>query len=375
MGAWEFLDGSADPFFGAVRDLLDDWLSRVQEEHQAALVSQFRAPQDPRAFDSAFWELYLHEAYLRSGYAVEVHPAVPGTARRPDFLFTGHGDRFYLEAVQVGTSTADVAEERRLAAVHDVLDTVQTGQFSLSLSDARIGPGAPATRELRRALTEWLAGLDPDAVVAAVAAPDRLGGTRFEVLPWKVWAADGWELHFHALPLKAEAGPGRAIGMSGPARAAMVDKHTGLTRALDSKANKYGRPPAPLVIAVLDNSERGRTHGYHVEQALYGQSAARPSSAPDLGGLHRDGHWLTRAGWKRGHAPQVISVVGLSPYNVADAQPTLWQTLEPGAVAPKSQPDFLARMDLAPPDPVPLPSGPNPFGLSPGWAGPGPAFD
>ena len=60
-----------------------------------------------------FWELYLHEAYLRSGYAVTIHPHLAGTGRHPDFLIEGQGTRFYLEAVQACAS-ADEARKGKL---------------------------------------------------------------------------------------------------------------------------------------------------------------------------------------------------------------------------------------------------------------------
>lgn len=368
-----FLDRCSDPFFAAVRDLLEDWLAQVPEEHRQGLVGAFRDSQNKHAFMSAFWELYLHEMYRRCGYEITIHPQLPNTSKRPDFLVDGNGDRFYVEAVQVGESHSDVAEARRLADVHAVLDTESTGRFSLSMSYERVGQQPLPTTELRKALREWLAFLDADEVAAQLARPEEPGEIAFDRLPRLDWVSRDWILHFHAIPLKAGLAEGSTpmIGMHGPASAGVIDKHTSLMRALDSKANRYGRPDAPLVIAVLDNTGPIGTHGYNIEQALYGLAAARPTNHPVLADLVHEGHWLTRNGWRRGHAPQVISAIQLSPWHVANYTPQLWTTLEPGAVGP-AQPDFLARMDLSTPDPSPLPSADNPFGLNMDWPGPPP---
>jgi len=364
-----FLDRSALPIFAAVRDLLDDWLTRVPAKDQADLIGAFRA--DNQQFDSAFWELYLHELYLRAGYSVEIHPDVPNSPKHPDFRMTGKGEPFYLEAVQVGTPTSDLAERRRLEAAHDAMNSEATEQFSLSMTYAQIGPRPLSVRQLRQELRRWLAGLDPATVAVALSEPECPGELTFDRLPRFTWRYDGWDLEFHALPLSPDAPRGATplIGMYGPATAQMVDKRTGLSRALDSKAHRYGELDAPLVIAVLDNTGPTLTHDYQVEQALFGLAAARPAASgtrPE--GILEEGHWLRRSGWRRGHAPQVIAAMNFAPWNVAEFQPRLWETLEPGREGPQ-QPDFLARVDVAGPDPQVLPAGANPFGLTDGWPG------
>jgi hypothetical protein len=372
-----FLDRSVHPVFAAVRDLLEDWLSHVPADQRPPLIGAFRSKQDRTAFASAFWELYLHELYMRSGYTVTIHPSVPASRNRPDFLIAGHGERFYLEAVQVGTSPVDLAERSRLGQAHDVLNTVPTTNFSVSMSTDRVGPRPLATRRLRDALRTWLAGLDAAVVAADLSRAVGAGEVALNRLPLMTWRDGEWVLHFHALPLSGAlpAGSTPMVGMYGPARAGGIDKHTGLSRALDSKVNKYGQLDAPLVIAVLDNTEPRGARDYEIGQSLYGLAAGRPGPAPPRPeDLAREGHWVTKAGWRRGHAPQVITASDFNVYNVTGYHPRLWETLEPGRARP-AQPPFLARMALTGSDPVPLPAGDNPFGLPDGWPGPVPDYD
>lgn len=125
-----------------------------------------------------------------------------------------------------------------------------------------------------------------------------------------------------------------------------------MLRALDSKANKYGRLDVPLVIAVLSNTEYP-TRSYETLEAVYGLSSLTPTRAAERpGDLFRDGHWFTAAqGWRRGHAPQVILASGLAPWSITRVRPQLWQTLEPGVVGP-DQPDWLDRIDVSGPEPA-----------------------
>jgi hypothetical protein len=338
---YSFLDRSALPFFQEVRDLIQEWVLHVPAGHRAQLVGSFRS-RAPDKFESALWELYLHEAYTQSGHAIAIHPEITGTSTRPDFLVESATTRFYLEAVRVGRKEEEIAEERRLNDVHAVLNTLPADRFMIDVTTYNVGPRPLATRKLRQQLITWLAGCDPVRVAQEAASFAGFAG-----LPRSTWRQDGWHLEFHAFPLRAEgASRGKGlVGMLGPGEAHVVDNVSGILRVLHGKSSKYGSLDAPLVIAVLSNTMIP-TKDYEVEQALYGVSSRRPNAAAlEPGDLFCDGHWLSRGGWRRGHAPQVIAMQGLTPWNVTAARPRLWATLEPGVALPE-QPMWLARVDV-----------------------------
>lgn len=87
-GRFEFLNRSASRHFTICRDLIEEWFMQVPAQHQPGLRGNLRSEMHHR---SAFWELYLHEAYRRSGYTVVIHPGVPGRSTHPDF-FLSRGD-------------------------------------------------------------------------------------------------------------------------------------------------------------------------------------------------------------------------------------------------------------------------------------------
>ena len=365
-GRFAFLNRSASRYFQHVRDLVEEWFSHLPEGAKNDLRGALRS--DDRQSDSAFWELYLHEAYLRSGYHIEVHPELTGVAKHPDFRMTRGDAVFYVEAVSVGQDQPAVAEDRRLKTVHQILAELQVEDFALELSTYSVGPQPLATKKLRRELQRWIADLDFERVGDAVQAASAVG---LSALPSISWEDMGWVLVFHALPLRQEArGRARsALGMLGPGEAQVVDNVTGISRVLDSKKEKYGQLDAPLIIAVLSNTPYP-TRDYEVEQALFGLSAHRPhESIAHPESLVRDGLWLTRTGWRYGDIPQVLTVQGLKPWYVTKVQPRLWETLEPGAVMP-GQPAWLARMDLTV-EARPLSAPPMAvcFGLADDWPG------
>jgi hypothetical protein len=141
--AYDFLNRSADPFIDDIRQLMAEWLSHVSSEHADELRRRLQSKDDEQ-FESAFWELYLHEACLRSGYGLTIHPEVAGTSRHPDFLVEGDGARFYLEAVRACPSAASVGEEKRLEDARRVLATLGADHYFLDMAIYAIG-----TRSLR----------------------------------------------------------------------------------------------------------------------------------------------------------------------------------------------------------------------------------
>ncbi|GGS10472.1 hypothetical protein GCM10010169_63950 [Micromonospora fulviviridis] len=344
---YTFLNRSARPTFAEVRRLLTEWAGQYPSSERNSLIKSMQAGDD-HEFESAFWELYLHEAYRRAGYSITVHPEVPGSSKHPDFLIDNGESSFYLEAVRANIATRTLAEKRRLNDVHAVLEKLSAETFKISFAYDSVGLRPLATTKLRNQLTQWLASLDPHAVSAAFA-----GNPSRHTLPRLAFKEDGWSLTFTALPLRPDAfgKGGQLVGTFGPGRAAGVDNVTPLTRAVDAKANRYGKLDAPLIIAVMANTEYP-TRDYDIQRILYGLSAAIPRQASKRPSeLHQDGHWLTRKGWRRGHAPQVVTASNLKPWRVANVQPSLWTTLEPGVNIPL-QPRWLAPVSVDTPEPT-----------------------
>ncbi|KXB05054.1 hypothetical protein AKJ49_01460 [candidate division MSBL1 archaeon SCGC-AAA382A03] len=97
---FEYLNISARIESQKIRELLEQWFKRYPSEHQDDLRGRFR-DKDDRIHIGAFFELYLHELMIRSGYEVEVHPDINGTTNHPDFEVLTDELEFYLEATSV----------------------------------------------------------------------------------------------------------------------------------------------------------------------------------------------------------------------------------------------------------------------------------
>ncbi len=367
--AYDFLNRSADPFIDDIRQLMAGWLSHVSSEHADELRRRLQGKDDEQ-FESAFWELYLHEAYLRSGCGLTIHPEVAGTSRHPDFLVEGNGARFYLEAVRTCASAASVGEEKRLEDARRVLAALGADHYFLDMATYAIGARPLRAKRLRHDLRTWLAGLD----AANGHSPAGTGPGALPRLSWR--QEDGWRLEFTAQRLQPQHTAAGYPLFRAHLHAGWGHDASRILAALDAKADRYGLLDAPLVVAVLNNTPFG-TEDIDVERALFGALiGCRPSpQPPQASQVLEPGHWCTGNGWRRAHVPQVITAHGLYPWTVTRTQPRLWTTPQAGVPA-RCQPGWLATMDVTGPLPTPAAadSPANLFGLPQDWSDRQPAF-
>lgn len=382
---YTYYNRSASAHSKLVRDVLEGWLRDIPEVHRQGIRGQLRSGDD-HDFDSAFWEMYLFKVTTGRGCEVELHPEIEGTKKRPDFLV--RADRpFYLEAIAVGQRPEIRASSGRLKEVEAVLDQVRVDGFTLSFSWFEIGAAPLKAVKLRKQLLSWVASLDREAVLAAIRLTGDLpGSARYSYTEPNVDdysdAARGpggtqpprWVLEFKALPVRPGGSP--LVGMRGPGRAGGSNNRADLRRVLDKKANRYGKELAhPLVIAVLSNTWPP-IRDYDIQPELYGEVAGSPIKVHDHKELYSDGHWRTRAGWRRSHAPHVITGVGIDVFSMVREVPRLWTTVESGVTG-------IGDLDWA--DPVDVtdtdPSKPNrqpdlaALGIPSDWMSSGPDFD
>lgn len=117
-----------------------------------------RAKQ-PLQFESAFWELYLHELHLRLGFDIEVHPPGPRTTH-PDFLVNRGSERFYLEAVVPVPSEGGLDQPAGAATVTEYLDAAYNPDFFLAVRFIAGGGAVPRRRAVAAEVERWLGELD-----------------------------------------------------------------------------------------------------------------------------------------------------------------------------------------------------------------------
>ncbi len=247
-----FLDRVEGGLWQRTRELLTVWVEDYPQPDRTELVGRLRS-KSPKDFGSAYWELLLFSLFRRCGFAVELHPVVPGSSRRPDFLIARDGQRTYVEARVLG----EPAQFSKDASFNDYLrhelnTRVTSERYWIGFHVRRTGSEPPVKR-LATALQSWLS-----------TGPDIHGR-------W-TWADEpsGTEIEFDVCHISARPRRGPFVGTS--SLAYFFDDRADIRVALKDKAYAYGSSlDVPFVIAL--SLTDGFVKRRDVFQALFGDGA------------------------------------------------------------------------------------------------------
>ncbi|HCX28310.1 MAG TPA: hypothetical protein DHU55_00830 [Blastocatellia bacterium] len=266
-GHFSYYNRSARPAVAAIRARLGEMFSRYPVEHQAELRARFRSGDD-RGFDSAFFELLLHELLLRLRCTVEVHPPVTsGDGKVPDFLAAPEdGEPFYVEAIVASAlSDNEAARQSIMNVVYDQINKIESRNFFITISTIEgIGQRQPSGKRIRRFLETRLAALDPDRV-----AQDYTEGAAD--LPEWLYEEDKLKIEFGVVPKSTQARMKQGARSLGKLATEVKwgSDASSLRDAISRKAGRYGDLGHPYVIAINSTSKWGVEHT-DVMEALFG---------------------------------------------------------------------------------------------------------
>ena len=240
-----YLNRSAHYKAIGIRARLESWFERFPAEAQDDVRGRLRADDD-QAHQGAVFELFIHELLTRLDCTIKVHPNVPGTESRPDFLVCHGSCPFYVEAKVVDPTSSPFA--------HNPLEKDAVAKINMLTSPyfhifAQVGGkllSALSREQVVQPFIDLLATHDPDEVQRLIdregqfAAPSR-------TIKCGSWRLQGWLQPI--APEKRGDDESRTL-VIGPARTEAVDSSTPVQRAIRKKAGKYGQLDAPLVVAV-----------------------------------------------------------------------------------------------------------------------------
>ena len=274
------------------RDKLESWFQKFPSDGQNDLQGRFTSKCHD-AHEGAFFELFLHELLTNLGFKVEVHPTLPDSCGRPDFLVCDGSRCFYLEAATTGRRSGPFTLTKIEQELIEELEKLTSSDFNLlieitgELSQAK--RRAPFRSKFNKLL---LQGHDPDEVKATVdafgrgAAPSAL----YETGSWRIQA---W-LSPISRPARRRCKSRRIkVNFKSARRTNSIDP---VRNKLKDKSKHYGDPQLPLVIAVQtrDIFYNGRQHDMEVlfgnERILYVDDVPELDCEPN--GVWSKGHGM-----------------------------------------------------------------------------------
>ena len=284
-GTYSFLCRSAWEASGLARGLLEDWFHHYPEAEQPELRRRFESD-----FDSAFFELAVHELLRRLGAQVEVHPEMHDVSTRPDYLaeFPGTTGVFVEVVVATDEPATEAAEKARQGQLWDEINKVPSPNFFLQISTYEVLTNRqPSGRRIRSFLERELKKFDADQVTDDY----ELAGDR--ALPTLRYEDPQVHIDFTLIP-KTPVGRkkrSRPIGVY-PMESRWGGTTPAIRNAISRKATRYGRLDRPFVVALNCASPWG-SETEDVFDALFGTESLVFSEARSRPKVSRnpDGVW------------------------------------------------------------------------------------
>lgn len=247
---YDFYDRSSWKWIEEIRNLLNLWYSRYPKQEKGDLRKRFQ-----REFSSAFFELFLHELFLKEGFELIVHPTVPGTSKKPDFLVFGKGLEFYLEAKEsTDKSDAQRSLEGRIHILYDILNETYSPNFFFRINELILkSDKQPSGKKIKAFLENRLPNFDPEKIQQQF-LKDGLEGTDkifFENEEIKLTIS----LLAKSPELRGKEGV-RPIGIY-QHQSFVGGADDSIKTGIEKKATRYGKLDKPYLICINATSDKG----------------------------------------------------------------------------------------------------------------------
>lgn len=321
---YDYLNRSAHVEANRIRKLLNFWFQKYPDKHKLELYNRFRSGDAD--FYSAFWELYIYNVLLCSGFEVEIHPRVPEKETSPDFKVRKSGeDVFYLEAKVLLSNSISAEQKHKNFLFDKINEKVSHPNFFLGIKDIKSSPTSPPVRKICKYLVRKLSNANYEEILQLY-KKEGLSG----VPEWKFKDKEsGWETIFFPIPKdsRPEEHNRRILGL-------VIESFwdTGLSNrikeVIKEKVSKYGELDLPYLVAVNIIDERG-VDRLNIENALFGEFAISLLKQGEkvVGKEFKrkpNGLWYGPEGPRNRRVSGVIIVINLYPWNLAKVTPILW---------------------------------------------------
>lgn len=279
---YDFLDRSSKTEFKQVRDLLNDWFSIFPDSEKAEIKSRIR-----KDFDSTFYELFLHQLFYKLGFSILVHPKVPKSKKRPDFLVTKDDLEMYVEAkVITGKSKVEESFERKQNEFYDALSKLNFDRFLISLDTLIFKTDKqPSPKKFIKNIQSKIEKLNPDEI------SDSTNSGVISTLPKIEYEDESIKAIVGIIPLIKEASSEkhkRPIGMY-PMESFWGNGNNILKKAINDKGKRYGELDKPFLICI-NTVDFKTVVKSDVDNAIWGSKALSWSTNPE----NRDEKWIRK---------------------------------------------------------------------------------
>lgn len=271
---YDFYNKSALNDFTIIRNLLNEWFSEFPDNEKSELKNRMK-----KDFYPAFYELFLFKLFKNLGFKITVHPKVPNSNKRPDFLIKKGDLEIYIEAkVDKDKSKETEASERKLSEFYDNINKLKTENFFLNINKIEFkNSNQPSTKRLIKLIKKELDLITPEFIENEIIQKGIDGAYTIN------YEDENFSISITPLPIdkalrnKIIENP---IGMY-PARGFWGSGEASLRNSIKSKSKKYGKLDKPFIVCINAMSDKS-PRGADFESIIWGNTALQLLKEPNL---------------------------------------------------------------------------------------------
>jgi len=269
---YDYFDRSARQDVSNVRQVLNEWFENYPLTEKHELKSRFK-----KTFSSAFYELFIYTLFSHQGFEITIHPEVPNSNKRPDFLLKKDDIEFYIEAKEAKDESSEQQSiKRRTNQIYDSLNTIQSPNFFLRISELTLKTTRqPTTKKIINIVENELKSIEPDKVTELIQNYGLDGSPHLQI------EDSDLKLVISLIPKDPSYrnSGGRPIGTY-PFDTYWGGAEGSIKNSFAKKAKRYGKLDKPYIICI--NAIGSRFSGEDdVENAVWGSSALSWSDDPN----------------------------------------------------------------------------------------------
>ncbi len=258
---YNYYNRSARKDVETIRETLENWFLKIPEKDKKEMKASFK-----KSFDDTFYELFLFSLFDALGFKIEIHPAVPNSTKKPDFLIVKDNLEIYVEAkIAKDKTTQEEAFEKMRNTFYDTINKTKASRFALAIEELSFLSGKqPKAKRIVTFLEDTLSKLNPDSIEELIKT-NRLN------LPQITYSDEDVYVIFNPIPLSPEAEfdeDKRAIGMF-PMETFWGGGEEIIRESFSLKAKRYGELDKPFLICINALSKRTRLR-MDVDSAILG---------------------------------------------------------------------------------------------------------
>lgn len=275
---YDYINKSSREVIVKARKGLNDWFEDYPDVEKKELKTRFK-----KDFDSAFYELFLYRLFRQLDFNIQIHPQVPVSSKRPDFLISKNNLEIYMEAKTVSSkSEKEKAEKRKLNQLFDEISKTNFHNTILLLEELHLKTNKqPSAKKIRSEIIEKISKFN----LEGLSKEFELG--KLSNLPKIIIDNDDIYLEVGLFFIKEEkfsSDKKRSIG-SYPFEI-LESGEAILKRSINKKAKRYGELDKPFIIC-LNTLDHNTSNSFSINNAIWGSEAVSYSLDPNNRNLKR----------------------------------------------------------------------------------------